>query len=111
MYTTKTTLINKLANGCEIGWTDFEHTYRPLILSVAAKQGVPHSECDDILQLVMLALFNNGTFNYSREKHGKFRTYLGGALAKTDPRSSCLQNTTLPHDPSADCIIRFLNTA
>ena len=38
MYTTKTTLINKLANGCEIGWTDFEHTYRPLILSVAAKQ-------------------------------------------------------------------------
>lgn len=80
MYTTKTTLINKLANGCEIGWTDFEHTYRPLILSVAAKQGVPHSECDDILQLVMLALFNNGTFNYSREKHGKFRTYLGGII-------------------------------
>ena len=31
----------------------------------------------------------------------------GGALAKTDPRSSRLQNTTLPHDSSAACIIRF----
>ena len=28
----------------------------------------------------MLALFNNGKFNYSREKHGKFRTYLSGII-------------------------------
>ena len=80
MYTTKTTLISKLADGCEIGWEEFEKTYRPLILSVASKQGVPPAECDDILQLVMLALFNNGNFNYSSEKHGKFRTYLGGII-------------------------------
>ena len=80
MYTTKTTLINKISNGDEIGWQEFENTYRNLMLSVALKQGIPLADIDDIIQIVMLALFNNGNFNYSREKHGKFRTYLGGIL-------------------------------
>ena len=80
MYTTKTTLINKISNGDEIGWQEFENTYRNLMFSVALKQGIPLADIDDIIQIVMLALFNNGTFNYSREKHGKFRTYLGGII-------------------------------
>ena len=33
---------------------------------------------------------------------------LAGHIREYAPCSSCLQNTTLPHDPSADCIIRFL---
>ena len=36
MYTTKTTLINKISNGDEIGWQEFENTYRNLMLSVAS---------------------------------------------------------------------------
>ena len=80
MYTTKTDLINKLASGNETGWQEFENTYRGLIVSVALKHGVSVADTDDIIQVVMLALFNNGKFNYSREKHGKFRTYLGGII-------------------------------
>ena len=80
MYTTKTDLINKLASGNETGWQEFENTYRGLIVSVALKHGVSVADTDDIMQVVMLALFNNGKFNYSREKHGKFRTYLGGII-------------------------------
>ena len=80
MYTTRTSLINKLTSGDEIGWEEFEKAYRNLMVSVALKQGVVPSDIDDIIQDVMLALFNHGNFNYSRETHGKFRTYLGGIL-------------------------------
>lgn len=80
MYTTRTTLINKIANGDEIGWLEFDKTYRKLIASVALKQGIPAADVDDIIQIVMLALFNDGKFNYSRETHGRFRTYLGGII-------------------------------
>lgn len=80
MYTTKTTLINKLAAGSEVGWQEFENVYRNLLQTVAVKQGIPSADVDDIIQLVMVGLFNNGKFNYSRERHGKFRTYLGGIL-------------------------------
>lgn len=80
MYTTRTSLINKLTSGDEIGWEEFEKAYRNLMVSVALKQGVVPSDIDDIIQDVMLALFNHGNFNYNRETHGKFRTYLGGIL-------------------------------
>ena len=97
MYTTKTTLISKLADGCEIGWEEFEKTYRPLILSVASKQGVPPAECDDILQLVMLALFNNGNFNYSSEK----QTAICKGISGTELLSGrkIMEQETLPLEP------------
>lgn len=80
MYTTRTTLLEKIAAGDEVGWSEFLETYRGLIHSLAGKAGVPEGEQDDIVQEVMLGVFHNGNFIYQREKHGKFRTWFGGII-------------------------------
>ena len=80
MYTTRTTLLEKIAAGDEIGWHDFFHTYQGLIRAVALQSGVPAADCDDIVQQTMLGVFHNGAFAYRRELHGKFRTWLGGVI-------------------------------
>jgi len=80
MYTTRTTVLKNIAAGNEVAWNDLYVIYHPLILSCAMKRGVPVADVDDIIQQVMLALFNNGKFIYSRQKHGLFRSYLGGII-------------------------------
>ena len=80
MYTTRTTLLQKISSGDEIGWEEFFRTYRPLIHALTFRRGIPETDADDIAQQTMLAVFRNGIFAYDREKHGKFRTYLGGII-------------------------------
>ena len=80
MYTTKTTLLQKLTDNDEIGFREFCDSYSGLIRSTAMKSGVPDADTDDIIQAVMCGIFNNGNFLYSKEKHGLFRTYLGGII-------------------------------
>jgi len=77
MYTTRTTLLEKIAAGDEIGWADFQNTYRGLIYSIAGERGVPEADRDDIVQRTMLGVFNDGVFTYRREKNIKFRSWLG----------------------------------
>ena len=51
----------------------------------------------------LAALASSGSIAFRRDKRRGYKYALSRrSLAKTDPRSSCLQNTTLPHDPSAD---------
>lgn len=80
MYTTRSTLLQKLKNNDAVGYQEFYTAYRNLIRSTALKSNVPAADTDDIIQAVMLGVFNNGNFLYSREKHGLFRTYLGGTI-------------------------------
>lgn len=80
MYTTRTTLLEKIAAGDEVGWSEFFETYRKLVYSLAKQAGVPEGEQADIMQEVMLGVFHDGNFIYRREKHGKFRTWLGGII-------------------------------
>ena len=80
MYTTRSTLLQKLKNNDDIGYQEFYTAYRNLIRSTALKNNVPPADTDDIIQAVMLGIFNNGKFLYSKEKHGLFRTYLGGTI-------------------------------
>lgn len=80
MYTTRTTVLKNIAAGNEVAWDDIYTIYHPLIRSCAMKRGVPVADVDDIIQQVMLALFNNGKFIYSRQKYGLFRSYLGGII-------------------------------
>ena len=50
----------------------------------------------------LAALASSGSIAFRRDKRREYKYALSRrSLAKTDPRSSCLQNTTLPHDPSA----------
>ncbi|MBE6358120.1 MAG: sigma-70 family RNA polymerase sigma factor [Lentisphaerae bacterium] len=80
MYTTRSTLLHKLQNNDSVGYQEFYTVYRNLIYSTALKSGVPAADTDDIIQAVMLGIFNNGSFLYSKTKHGLFRTYLGGVI-------------------------------
>ena len=80
MYTTKTSMLQKLADNDNIGWQEFYDIYFKLIHSIALKSGVPSADADDISQAVMLGVFNNGEFRYSKDKHGLFRTWLGGII-------------------------------
>ena len=80
MYTTRTTLLQKIADCDQISWQEFYDCYHGLVRSVALKSGVPAADTDDIVQNVMLGVCNRGNFLYSREKHGLFRTYLGGII-------------------------------
>lgn len=80
MYTTRTTLLEKIAAGDEIGWREFFETYRKLVIDLAKKEGIPEDGQSDILQEVMLGVFHNGNFIYRRDTHGKFRTWFGGII-------------------------------
>lgn len=80
MYTTKTSLLQKLAARDEIGWEEFSVSYRPLIASVARRCGVAPEDVDDIVQQTLLSVFNDGKFAYSPERNGKFRSWLGGIV-------------------------------
>ena len=80
MYTTRTTLLEKIAAGDEIGWSEFFDTYRRLVFAIAKKSGIPDPDADDILQKTMLSVFHEGKFAYRRETHGKFRTWFGGIV-------------------------------
>ena len=82
MYTTRTTLLEKIAAGDEIGWADFQNTYRGLIYSIAGERGVPEADRDDIVQRTMLGVFNDGVFTYRREKNVKFRSWLGKIIER-----------------------------
>lgn len=80
MYTTRSTLLQKLKDNDAVGYQDFYAAYRNLIRSTALKSNVPPADTDDIIQAVMMGIFNNGTFLYAKEKHGLFRTWLGGVI-------------------------------
>ena len=80
MYTTRTTLLEKIAAGDEIAWSDFFNTYKPLVRSIASDRGVPLCDIDEIMQMTMLGTFHEGKFIYRRELHGKFRTWFGGIV-------------------------------
>lgn len=80
MYTTRTTLLEKIAAGDEIGWADFQSTYRGLIYSIAKESGVPEADWDDIVQRTMLGVFNDGVFSYRRQENKLFRSWLGSII-------------------------------
>ena len=75
-YTTDQSLLLAIRQGDEVSWQSFYDTYRPLILYCSRNRLYP-DEREDLVQLVMLKLFNSGNyFNYDPAR-GKFRDYLG----------------------------------
>lgn len=109
MYTTRTTLLEKIAAGDEVGWSEFFETYRDLVYSLAGKGGIPKDEQADIMQEVMLGVFHDGKFLYQREKHGKFRTWLGRVIRnkiadyfREAERRPVLVSAGLPESPAQE---------
>jgi RNA polymerase sigma factor (sigma-70 family) len=75
--TTHTTLLARLAGGKDSSaWDEFCHRYGDLIRGFAHRQGLQPSDCDDIIQDVMVKLVQAMPgFEYDPAK-GRFRSYL-----------------------------------
>ena len=75
-FTTRFTILEKLKVGCQVGWSDFESIYRPLIMLRGRDRGISSHELDDLVQQVLLNLFKSDTvYKYDKSK-GRFRDYL-----------------------------------
>ncbi|MFI4897595.1 MAG: sigma-70 family RNA polymerase sigma factor [Phycisphaerales bacterium JB059] len=76
-YTTHITLLGKLGEDANpAAWNEFCDRYGELIRSFARRQGLQASDCDDVLQDVLVALAGSmSRFEYDPDK-GKFRSYL-----------------------------------
>jgi len=76
-YTTHATLLERLSDDLDpTAWREFHDCYAELIHGFARRQGQQRSDCDDIVQDVLLAVFKSmGRFRYDPAR-GKFRSYL-----------------------------------
>ena len=75
-YTTNQSLLYAIKNGDGVSWQIFYETYRPLIVFCGV-QKLYADEVDDLLQNVMIKVFNaQKNFIYDPAK-GLFRDYLG----------------------------------
>ena len=73
--TTRSSLLERVQQGDEISWNEFYYRYSPVIRAAGAGIKFNNAECDDLVQAVMLKIFNRAqTFVY-KPVNGKFRTY------------------------------------
>ena len=74
--TTRSTLLDRLTSRDERAWEDFFAAYRPVIRDVGAFKGLSESECDDLVQEVMVRFCRRigEGFRYDASI-ARFRTY------------------------------------
>ncbi len=73
--TTQSSLLERVQQGDEISWNEFYFRYAPVIRAAGMGFKFNETECDDLIQQVMLKFFNYAeTFVY-RKGEVKFRTY------------------------------------
>lgn len=77
MYTTRKTLLQRMQNCDEISWEEFYRIYWPLVLDIGRKLGLSQDNCGDLMQEIMLDLFNGEPLLRYDPAKGKFRTYFG----------------------------------
>lgn len=79
---TRATLLARLRDAADqAAWHEFEAAYRGLILGYCRRRGLQPADAEDVLQSVLLGLMRAlPAFEY-RPEHGRFRGYLGRAVA------------------------------
>ena len=77
MYTTRKSMLEAIREGDEVSWQEFYETYRPLVLHCAHRKRLSENDCEELLQNVMLKVFQaRQTFRYDPTR-GLFRNWLG----------------------------------
>ena len=81
MYSTRQTLIERLrTQSDEESWQTFTETYQRYIYVVIRRMNIGHSEAEDLVQDVLIKLWNKlESFNYDPGK-AKFRTWLSTVI-------------------------------
>lgn len=77
MYTTKKSLLKRMQNCDEISWEEFYGIYRPLVLCIGRKLGMSQDDCRDLMQEIMLELFQGEALLRYDASKGRFRTFFG----------------------------------
>ena len=77
MFTTKKTLLKRLRNNDDISWNEFYLFYWPFVRSIGERLGLMPEDCKDLMQEIMIALFNGREILRYDASKGKFRTYFG----------------------------------
>ena len=72
---TRKTLLAKIISGDEVSWKEFYDRYIPVIRFVGSLYKFGESECDDLVQNVMVKLFDSSKKFIYREHEVKFRTW------------------------------------
>ena len=97
-YTTHRSLLNRISEGDEIAWQEFYDQYHKLIFSIGRNWNLSSDLCDDLVQQVMIAVFQkNLTFKY-RPELGRFRTFLTGITRNILLKLKSKQNDILKDD-------------
>jgi RNA polymerase sigma-70 factor (ECF subfamily) len=90
---THATLLARLADSHDpAAWAEFHQRYAGLVRSFCRIRGLQASDCDDVLQDVMLALSKAMPgFRYDPAK-GKFRSYLKTVVMHAISKKACQNN-------------------
>jgi len=77
MFTTKKSLLKRLRNNDDISWNEFYLFYWPFVRSIGERLGLMPEDCKDLMQEIMIALFNGKEILRYDASKGKFRAYFG----------------------------------
>ena len=77
MYTTKKSLLKRMQKCDDISWEEFYRIYWPLVNAVGQKLGLSPDLAKDLMQEIMLDLFQKESLLRYDASRGKFRTFFG----------------------------------
>lgn len=78
---TRLSLLERLNDGSDpVAWTDFFHRYWPFVFSIARQRGCTEHTAEEIVQEVMLAIFDKKAVFCHDPSRGRFRDWLGGVV-------------------------------
>ena len=66
-----------MQNCDEISWEEFYHIYWPLVLDIGRKLGMSQDVCGDLMQEIMIDLFQGKSLLHYDPSKGRFRTFFG----------------------------------
>jgi RNA polymerase sigma factor (sigma-70 family) len=78
---TRTSLLERLHDGADpMAWDDFFHRYWPFAFAVARGRGCSEHTAEEVVQDVMLAIFERTAVFRHDPSRGRFRDWLGGVV-------------------------------
>ena len=80
---TRASLLGRLHDGADpMAWNDFFERYWPLVFSIARHRGCSRNTAEDVVQDVMLAVFERKAVFRHDPSRGRFRDWLGGVVRR-----------------------------